>query len=430
MRILAVTGDANLLTAITSMMLDWEIESIVSADEVTTESSESDVVLVDTGTTKKGLATAVAVWNRGVKAPCLVIGDVQAPDEAHVRVIVRPFGLRDLAQAVQETAESDLGEPEMPKGWTPVGAKHEDVMDVPGGEPVPEEMEPPEASVEEADEPATQAPVSPEPAPPAREPEVAAPTVTYDAVQAALAPQGAAVIAASTEEPQMPPAAAEEAPAASWAVEPAATETARPPGDRTQTRPDGLRRFLRRKPERQAPSNEAPADPMMARLRDALTAGRDLEKLLADLPVLAKPRVMAHAFLAEVVEMFGPQVAAVFAPGLDGSFSVIAAHGLSSVEAGMRVPASQPLFMQLATGLEAVLIAPVDLAQGLVAGIGGARTEALMAAPLEVDGSCQAIIIVGRQELSEFDLDLLAEQAEEAAPGLAVAHMFERLRCL
>jgi hypothetical protein len=88
------------------------------------------------------------------------------------------------------------------------------------------------------------------------------------------------------------------------------------------------------------------------------------------------------------------------------------------------------LFLQLSTGLEAVLIAPVDLAQGLVAGIGGARTEALMAAPLEVDGACQAIVIVGRQEFTEFDLDLLAEQAEEAAPGLAVAHMLERLRCL
>ncbi|MFN2641937.1 MAG: hypothetical protein ABR548_08615, partial [Actinomycetota bacterium] len=67
MRILAVTGDANLLTAITSMMLDWEIESIPDADKVTPESGGSDVVLVDAGTTKKGLATAVAVWNRGVK---------------------------------------------------------------------------------------------------------------------------------------------------------------------------------------------------------------------------------------------------------------------------------------------------------------------------------------------------------------------------
>jgi GAF domain-containing protein len=169
---------------------------------------------------------------------------------------------------------------------------------------------------------------------------------------------------------------------------------------------------------------------MMARLKNAIASARELEALVHELPVLAQPRAMGHAFLGEVVEMFGPQVAAVFAPSVDGAFGVIAAHGLSSVEVGLKVPPDQPLFLEIAQTLEAVLISPVDLAQGLVAGIGGARTEALMAAPLAVGGTCHAIVVVGRHDFTEFDLELLAEQAEEAAPGLAVAQMIDRLRGL
>jgi hypothetical protein len=193
----------------------------------------------------------------------------------------------------------------------------------------------------------------------------------------------------------------------------------------------GLRRFLRRKDEPSARQQEsAPEDPMLARLRHAISSARELEALVHELPVLAQPRAMAHAFLGEVVEMFSPQVAAVFAPSFDGSFGVIAGHGLSAVEAGMKVPPEQPLFLEITQTLEAVLVAPVDLAQGLVAGIGGARTEALIAAPLAVGGVCHAIVVVGRQDFSEFELELLAEQAEEAAPGLAVAQMIDRLRGL
>jgi hypothetical protein len=169
---------------------------------------------------------------------------------------------------------------------------------------------------------------------------------------------------------------------------------------------------------------------MVLRLRIAIDSARELETLVHELPVLAQPRAMAHAFLGEVVEMFAPQVAAVYATLPDGSYGVIAAHGLSNVEAGMRVPADQELFMEMARTLEAVLVAPVDLAQGLVAGIGGARTEALMAAPLAVGDVCHAIVVVGRQDFSEYDLDLLSEQADEAAPGLALAQMIDHIRGL
>lgn len=168
---------------------------------------------------------------------------------------------------------------------------------------------------------------------------------------------------------------------------------------------------------------------MVARLKAAIVAGNELEALLDEMSALAQPRAMAHAFLGGVIDLFTPQVAAVYAPATDGTYSVIASHGLSTVEAGMKVMPGQPLFLEVVTGLQAILIAPVDLAQGFVAGIGGARTEALLAAPLEVDGICYGIVIVGRKEFSEFDLELLAELADEAAPGLAVAELVDRIRC-
>jgi hypothetical protein len=51
-----------------------------------------------------------------------------------------------------------------------------------------------------------------------------------------------------------------------------------------------------------------------------------------------------------------------------------------------------------------------------------------MAAPLEVDGRCIAIIIVGRRAFAPDDLESLDELAHEAAPGLAVAQLLDRLR--
>jgi hypothetical protein len=74
-----------------------------------------------------------------------------------------------------------------------------------------------------------------------------------------------------------------------------------------------------------------------------------------------------------------------------------------------------------------VLIKPVDMAQGLVAGLGGARTEALMAAPIvEPDGACVAVVLAGAADYGQTDLDRLWAAASEAAPGFAVAQAYER----
>jgi hypothetical protein len=95
----------------------------------------------------------------------------------------------------------------------------------------------------------------------------------------------------------------------------------------------------------------------------------------------------------------------------------------------MKVSPDQPLFRQMVARGEAVLIVPVDLAQGLVAGIGGARTDALVAAPvLDADGRCLAIAVAGRADFSEVDLDRLWARANEAAPGFAVSEHVQRTR--
>jgi transcriptional regulator with GAF, ATPase, and Fis domain len=136
---------------------------------------------------------------------------------------------------------------------------------------------------------------------------------------------------------------------------------------------------------------------------------------------------MTEALMSEVVQSFAPETAALMLRRVEG-FTTYASAGLSHTEKGMVVPDDHPLFAQLISSMEPVLISPVDLAQGLVAGIGGARTEALMAAPLEVDGRCIAIIIVGRRAFTPDDLESLDELAHEAAPGLAVAQLLDRLR--
>jgi hypothetical protein len=460
-RVLAVSGDANLITALTSMMRDWEMEHVRDAKDAAAAAGDATIALIATGSTEKGLEDAQTLWRSGVTLPCLVIGDVAPPASARVRVLVRPFTLQDLGAAVAEVEQGGAFAP-----YDEAAATVEEIVpEAPAEASVEAEPAPAEAAATPEAEPATPEaePAAPEPAAAAPESivEPAEPEPERPAAKSEPEPRRVLVghdpgepAAASTPSRDVPaaveaPAAAVEAPAP---AQPAHAAPAQPapvakpapaPAARAQTPPAAppapapvpeaapkeRRRFLRRGVQEQQKAKEVvEEDPTITRLKQAIASARDLERLLAELPVLGQPRAMAHAFLGEVVEMFAPQVAAVYAPGADGNYGVIAAHGLSSVEAGMKVQPSQPLFMEIMTGCEAVLIAPVDLAQGLVAGIGGARTEALLACPLEVSGICHAIVIVGRQDFSEFDLDLLSELAEEAAPGLAVAQLLERLR--
>jgi hypothetical protein len=118
----------------------------------------------------------------------------------------------------------------------------------------------------------------------------------------------------------------------------------------------------------------------------------------------------------------------VYALGTDGTYRVMAGHNLTNAECEVHVPANQALFVEISTGLQGVLIAPLDLAQGLVAGIGGARTEAMIAAPLVSGNTCHGIVVLGRKDFKDQDLDRLSDLAGDAAPSFALAHLIERLR--
>lgn len=185
-------------------------------------------------------------------------------------------------------------------------------------------------------------------------------------------------------------------------------------------------RWRRKRRPQQPVVPEETESPLVRRLKAAAAWGREIEELLSELPVLEDLWEMADALAGDVESQFSAQVAAVFVYGEEG-YQAAAHRGLSRVEAGMVVPETQPLFSDVIRTQEGILIQPVDLAQGLVSGIGGARTEAMMAAPVVSEGACIAIIVVGGDRFAETDLDRLSDLAIEAAPGLAVARLLQRL---
>ena len=145
------------------------------------------------------------------------------------------------------------------------------------------------------------------------------------------------------------------------------------------------------------------------------------------MPFLADLHAMAEGLVSEVDRQFVCAIASVSVLR-DRGYEVVAHRGLSKVEAGMVIPETQSLFSDVIKTREGVLIQPVDLAQGLVAGIGGARTEAMMVAPALVNDECVAVVVIGGDKFEELDLDRLAELTAEAAPGIAVAQLLEQLR--
>jgi transcriptional regulator with GAF, ATPase, and Fis domain len=182
---------------------------------------------------------------------------------------------------------------------------------------------------------------------------------------------------------------------------------------------------LRRRPKYAEPKENAVSD----RLRAAFDSLSAVEAAIAELPVLTDLQGLTEALMGEVVDLLTPQTAAIYLPSPDG-FRVWASHGFSNVEKTMAVQTHQPLFADLLVRHEAVLIEPLDLAQQLAAGIGGARTNAFIASPIEVNRKCVGVLVAGRDHFENEDLDHLEALAEEAAMGLGVALGLDRLRRL
>lgn len=452
MRVLAMTRDASLQVALGSMMPDLELRSVLDASRASAEEAFASVALVDLGSTEAGLEAA-----RALTLPCVVVGETRGGDDERVHVLVRPFSLGELGDAIAHAAElareadearaalAEIAheipeiriedeEPEIaaePEPEVPVIATGEPEPLVAIADPEPSAVvEAPEPFVVvDEPEPETTSIVMQEPAPlrlVVDEPEEAEePAIEVDLLAELDEPADAiGAMLADLDEPAPPP-------------KPEPRIVRRQP---RRVRP--LKEILPRKrvplsvrpepvPEPAPAAGVRPAhqsDPMTRRLGTAVMACKELDSLLADVPLLAQPRAVAHAFLNEVVELFGPQTAAVYIQRPEGSWGVLAPHGLSKIEADIRVAPDHVLFREVATGLNGIYIAPVDLAGGLVAGIGGARTETLMVAPLVAGGACCGIVVAGGPRFTEIDLEHLCDIANDAAAGLAFAQTVERLR--
>lgn len=399
MRVLAVAAESSIAAAL-NMMEGWEVVFEHEAGRVEGAAREAGVVIVGGGT-DSGLALIQELRERGVAAPAVVLGDVPPPEGAEVTVVVPPFTLDELRLAVEAAVRL---------GRSARGGTREILADVPSpvrtpdeelpdpGPPPPampdttqfrEPTTPPTAAPETEEEPALMVvETSPPSIPDVREPQSLAP-----------------VTALPQREPIRHPSS------------PAATAPAEQP-----------RRWGRRRAQREEAAPQADTEmPMAERLRIAELAARELEGVVRKLPVLVDLHALAAALVGEVVERFAPEIAVLYVPGPNG-FRVAAAEGLTSSERRMVVNADQPLFSKIWSSREAHLVAPLDLARGLVTGIGGARTEALIAGPVEAEGGCVGIIVVGGPDFTDGDLDKLDALAREAAPGLAVAQTIERLR--
>ena len=443
MRVLAVTTNASLVVALGSMMREWEVVTVRDAELAMAEAPGAVVALIDLGETDAGVQVADQLYHGGITIPCVVLGD-KPLDDGRAKVLVRPFTLEDLGTAVREAAGSAArsGAPAAPARPTvaPEPVAPEPIAAEPAA-PVrePEKMAPAgngSPGVSSWQEERVERPIKSEPAV-APEPEQVSPPRLPLQVVEAPEPARAAVAEPEVQAPRFtkeepawePPDEESEqmgvepdadADTSSFWEEPSAAEPER-------ASESAGRWKLRRKPTRTAAPEVQAATPLIGRLKSAAAHAREIEDLIEQMPFLADLRAMADGLIGEIDRQFVCAVTSVSVRRDDG-YEVVAHRGLSRVEAGMIIPVTQSLFSDVLKTHEGVLIQPVDLAQGLVAGIGGARTEAMMVTPALVNGEVAAMVVVGGERFTESDLDRLTDLAAEGAPGLAVAELLDRLR--
>lgn len=436
MRVLAVTTNASLVVALGSMMREWEVVTVRDVERALTEAAGASVALIDLGETDAGVQVADQLFRQGITIPCVVIGD-KSVDDGRATVLVRPFTLDDLGTAVREAAAD--ARPAAPGLARPSTPEPEVRTPAPEPAPPPEKVEhegngsPAVASWPERPEPA---PRKPPPPPEPEELRVPLKVVSEPAQRVPAEPKPEPVV----EPPLHPPVFARPEPEPElerepdWeqgAAEPAAEDSAfwdepTPTEPAPAAEPAG-RWKLRRKPTRTVATETASEAPLVQRLKRAAAHAHELDELIEQMPFLADLGAMAEGVIGEIDRQFVCAIASVSVKREDG-YRVVAHRGLSRVEAGMVIPETQSLFSDVLKTREGVLIQPVDLAQGLVAGIGGARTEAMMVAPALVNGAVVAMVVVGGDRFTEADLDRLTDLAAEGAPGVAVAEVLDRLR--
>ncbi|MGH9195383.1 MAG: hypothetical protein ACRD1T_06555 [Acidimicrobiia bacterium] len=537
MRLVVLTENPSLLLALGSIRPDWDIATANSASELAHVAARAAVGLMDLGTTERGLAQLERMKEAGVALPWVVVGDAEAPQEAGVKSVVKPFILSNLAEEIEKTAgvssvaSTPITYPDSPivetkdesprlmrrmKSWAE--KKPEPAAPKPVAAPAPKPIAPaaPESPAAKAPAPAQpqEKPLpKAEPVPQPKPEEAPKPPARWKVVEPGLwrgRPKDADVWAtevrppAPTPQPQvrqetapepapikrMEPPAAPQPSLEIREVAPAEEEIVPEPGsverDITPERPneqskgylpppppvdDGLilpsrrgfrDRFIRKPrqdhsengkdsgyalspsgypaPPPAPPIQETPRQPKFSRTRSngeaapaepegnslqeiiqsASGAAAALESLLKQMPGLEDPAVIGNAIVAEVVETLSPEIVALYAASANSTYVLLASYGLTKTEERMIVPADHPFFREIASLRQAVMVSPVDLVQGLVAGIAGARTEAFMAAPFIDGGKCIAILVVGG-DFETKHLDRLVPITRDGTEGLALS---------
>lgn len=421
MRVIAVQAETSLAAAL-NMMDGWEVVFAHDPSQVA-QIAKGAAVLLAGGGTAEGLELIASLRREGLDLPAIVLGDGPPPEGADSTVLTPPFTLDELRSAVEgairtaavshavaaETVRS--GPASVGNGGS--GGPAAQLQRVDPEEPPADHVGRNGSLPDREDAPGQ-----------ADQPTEEFSSVS-DAVEASGEDTQSAALEHSVAEEALPPVAVD-APTPSLPVEPVPVPAALPAPAPEQSVERGWRRRKRRDREEVRVTADTGA-PIASRLRAAEDAARAIEAVLTDLPFLADVEMLANGLIGEVVETFSPEVAVLYLPGLDG-FWVAGGHQITNAERRLKVKADHPLFRELFSAGEPMLIAPLDLARALVSGVAGARTEALIAGPVYSGSHCVGVIVVGRDDFQDKDLDRLADIATEAAPGLGVAEALDRLR--
>ncbi|HVL32924.1 MAG TPA: hypothetical protein VM600_05010, partial [Actinomycetota bacterium] len=298
MRVLAVTGDTQLQLALLSMLPDWELQTVSDGEASVDEARGASLALLDCGSTQAGLDVARALHHDGVTIPCVVIGEDSPPDDAAAHVLLRPFTLDQLGDVMSSVAEEAraLADGCVAPIVVPdvVAPEPEAIVAPPSPPPANDSVVPLAASTVVEDEPQPAEDTAQfeddEYVDPMTVTEISAivEPITAPADVAAAAEEAASLFAdLGWGEPQEPVGAP---------VQPAKPLIAARPAGRPHSpnilpeRAQGIaaRKRLRRKTSAAHPVQQPGS--ILQRLAAAEESGRQLEALLAELPVLTEQR--------------------------------------------------------------------------------------------------------------------------------------------
>ena len=438
MRLFVLTTNATLVAGIATMLSGWETALVDGVADLPEDNVTDAVVLIDLGTTDRGLLAAAAVRDRGAVLPVLVVGDVTGEVAGEGRVLVRPIGMHDLEDALDRFRSQpvlDVTDGELPPatgGWSrrrprfrKSRADHADSSMSPSRVHNPAETPTNTMDSTPDDDDSTPA-------------EVCSPGGRLHRVDQL----GSSRVNESPRTPEEAVGREEEGEPELESIQPIEESLFDSANGRRQRARvggwvgdsvDGTGAAALHPVERDDTELRLGARRGGAKLRRRMSqAAADLQRVLVLLdqaPALRAPSAIAEALAAELVAAFGASVCAVLMSADSDRLGVVAGAALTRAEYGMRVPADHPLLEDLREVGPTLLIDPLQLAAPMVAGIPGARTAAMMATLSIIDAgaSVDTLVVVGGDAFKDRDLRRMEAIIEDASPGLQLGYVLQQL---